>query len=241
MVNRVRAVIVALMVVLTAGCAQYPMPTEPTEPVANAPSEPPAPESERMSMPQLVASHAAEADGVLIKAGLVPILRYEPGIVTEPGTVVNTEPGGGSSVELGATVTVYIAGPPGKTLAEYVDAHRETFTGLGVDGNGVLVVGVLQTVDLAKEMAALTEVAAGRAFRVQTCSRSWVELTKLQVELGKRRFLPGADKLAFATAIDPLACALRLTADLSDTEVAELTGRYPGALVIQKGTVRRGG
>ncbi|HZM80352.1 MAG TPA: PASTA domain-containing protein [Candidatus Limnocylindrales bacterium] len=226
-----RFLLMGLMCLLAA-CAQPP--THPT-PVANAPSESPAPEGERMSMPQLVASRAAEADGTLIKAGLVPILRYEPGIVTDAGTVVNTEPAGGSLVELGATVVVYIAGSPGKTLAEYVDGHRETFTGLGVDGNGVLVVGVVQSADLAKEMAALTEVAGGKSFRVQTCSRSWVELTRLQVELSKRRFLPGADKMAFATAIDPLACALRMTADLSDAEVAELTGRYSGALVIQKG------
>lgn len=233
-----RALLIVLVLALTAACAQPPMP--PT-PVANVPSDPAAPDSERMTMPQLVGRRAVEADGALIKAGLVPILRYEPGIVTEPGTVVNTEPGGGSLVELGATVIVSIAGPPGKTLAGYVDAHRETFTGLGVDGNGVLVVGVLQTADVAKEMAALTEVAGGKSFRLQTCSRSWVELTKIQVELTKRRFLPDADQTAFATAIDPLACALRMTADLSDAEVAELTSRYSGALVIQKGTVRRAG
>jgi hypothetical protein len=241
MVNRMRFALIGLTCLLAAACAQPPVP--PT-PVANAPSEPPAsaaPESERMSMPQLVAKRAAEADGTLIKLGLVPILRFEPGIVTEAGTVVNTEPAGGSLVELGATVIVSIAGSPGKTLAEYVDAHRETFTGLGVDSNGVLVVGVLQTADVAREMAALTEAAAGKSFRLQTCSRSWVELTKIQVELSKRRFLPAADKIAFATAIDPLACALRMTADLSGAEVAELTSRYSGALVIQKGTVRRAG
>jgi len=238
MVNRMRRLLLAGLVCLLAACAQPPLPVAP---VANAPSESPAPESDRMSMPQLVASRAAEADQALIKAGLIPILRYEPGIVTEGGTVVNTEPAGGSLVELGATVLVYIAGPPGKTLNEYVDAHRETFTGVGVDANGVLVVGVLQTADLAKEMAVLTEVAAGRSFRLQACPRTWVDLTKVQVELSKRRFLPGADRMAFATAIDPLACALRMTADLSDAEVAELTGRYSGALVIQKGVARRGG
>jgi hypothetical protein len=161
--------------------------------------------------------------------------------VTDAGTVVNTEPAGGSLVELGATVTVYIAGPPGATLAEYVDAHRETFTGLGVDGNGVLVIGVVHTADLTREMGELTKLAAGKAFRLQTCARSWVELTKVQIELSKRPFLPGADRRAFATAIDPLACAVRLTADLTDAEVAELTSRYSGSLVIQKGTVRRGG
>jgi len=32
-----------------------------------------------------------------------------------------------------------------------------------------------------------------------------------------------------------------LTADLSDADIAELTSRYAGALVIQKGAARRGG
>jgi len=233
----VRRLLLITLLCLTGACAQPPVAT----PMANTPSDPSAPDSERMSMPQLVATRAAQADQTLIKAGLIPILRYEPGIVTEAGTVVNTEPPGGSLVELGATVTVHIAGSPGATLMEYVDAHREIFTGVGADANGVLVVGIIQSADIASELGELTKLAGGQSFRLQTCARSWVELTKVQVELSKRRFLPGADRMAFATAIDPLACAVRMTADLSDAEVAELTSRYSGALVLQKGAARRGG
>jgi hypothetical protein len=63
MVNRMRR-LVLLITLLSAACAQPPVAT----PVANMPSEPVAQESDRMSMPQLVASRAAEADRALIKA-----------------------------------------------------------------------------------------------------------------------------------------------------------------------------
>ena len=39
--------------------------------------------------------------------------------------------------------------------------------------------------------------------------------------------------------IDPMACAVRLTIELTDAEVASLNARWPGALVIQRGAASR--
>lgn len=222
---------------LIAGCATRAGIPE----TAASPSPPTADNSARVVVPQLSAMRAAEADGILTKAGLVPILRYEPGIVAGKGTVVNTDPPVGSLLKAGDMVTVIVAGSPGTTLRDHIEAHRELFVGIGVDANGVLVVGVHQSADLAKQMPELSKLANGQPLRVKTCSRSWADLMRVQLELARRDFLPGADKLAFATTVDPLACAVRLTIDLTDAQVAEVTAKYEGALVIQKGTATRGG
>jgi len=218
-----------------AGCGQRPLVQ-----TAQAPSSASAAaQAGQVAVPQLAAMAVADADKVLAKTGLISILRYEPGIVTGAGTVVNTDPPVGSMRAVGDIVTVIVAGSPRETLHDYVDAHREMFIGIGLDANGVLVVGVHESADLTLQMAQLSSLAKGKSFRVQTCSRSWTDLMRVQHELSRREFLPGADQMAFASAIDPLACAVRLTIDLPDAQVAELTARYKGALVIQKGSASR--
>jgi PASTA domain len=236
--NHMRPAVATLVAfALLAACGKPPANVD----VAATPPASAVPEADRLAVPQVNAVPIADADQILIKSGLIPILKFEPGVVTEPGTVINTEPPVGTLVTVGATVTVHIAGPPGNTIQDYVDAHRETFVGIGADTNGVMVVGVVQSADLAREMALLSQLANGRSFRLQTCARSWVELKRVQAELAKRRFLPDAEAMSFATAIDPLACAVRMTIDLPDAQIAELTGKYQGALVIQKGGARRAG
>ncbi|WP_117209718.1 PASTA domain-containing protein [Allorhizocola rhizosphaerae] len=216
-----------------AGCAA-------AQPVQQAGPEPSSAGSTaehlRLAVPQVVTLPAAQADSVLTKAGLVPVLRFEPGILASEGTVVNTEPAAGTLQKMGDKVIVIVAGQPGPTLHDYVDAHREQFVGVGVDGNGVLVIGVHQSTDLGREMPVLTRLADGRALRVQSCQRTWVELRRVQVELQADPTLRGA---SFATALDPLACAVRFTGDVTDAQVAELTGRFSGALVIQQGSAGR--
>jgi hypothetical protein len=214
-----------------AACAQRP---------GLAPLQSPSPSAPPGTVvPQLATLQAAEVDKLLSKAQLVSILRYEPGVVTNPGTVVATEPAAGSVVAIGDMITVIVAGKPGETLGEYVTAHRETYVGIGADANGVLVIGIYRQADLEHEMGELTRLARGAAFRVQNCAHSFVDLQRLQLDLARRDFVPGADRLNFATAIDPLACAVRLTIDLSDGEIAQLSAKYSGALVIQRGTASR--
>lgn len=226
---------VAVAMGLVTGCAaraQVPRTATPS---------PTALQVQRQAVPHLATWRAADADGALTKAGLVPILRYEPGIVSGAGTVVSTDPPGGTLVEAGAMVTVIVAGSPRGTLHDYIEAHRERFIGVGVDANGVLVVGVHESVDLGTEMETLSRLAGGKPFRVKTCTRSWTDLTRVRLDLARRDFLPGAATMAFATTIDPLACAVRLTIDLTNDQVAQLSARYQGALVIQKGSASRGG
>lgn len=214
---------------LLAGCAGQPVPAVDHKPQ-------PSSEAARLPVPAVVAMRAADADAALIKAGLIPILRYEPGVLTGNGTVVNTDPPAGTRLSHGDLVTVVVAGSPGATLHEYVDAHRERFVGVGSDANGVLVVGVHQSANLQTEMPRLTQLAGARQFRVQTCVRSWAELRRVQVSLSVHELLQGA---SFATSIDPLACAVRFTGNLSDAQVAALTAKFAGALVIQKGEASR--
>jgi PASTA domain len=216
-----------------AACAQRPG-TGPAQAPAPGPSAQP-----KTVVPQLATMSVGEVDKVLSKAQLVPILRYEPGVVTNAGTVVATEPAAGSMVSIGDVVTVIVAGKPGETLGEYVAAHRETYIGIGADANGVLVIGIHRRADLQRELGELNRLAKGTAFRVQSCAQSWVDLQRVQLDLARRDFVPGADQLSFATTIDPLACAVRLTIDLSDAEIAQLTAKYSGALVIQRGTASR--
>jgi hypothetical protein len=101
------------------------------------------------------------------------------------------------------------------------------------------VVGINQQADLTKEIQMLAQLANGTNYRIQTCPRSFADLQRVQIELARRDFVPGADKLSFAMAIDPLACAVRLTIDMSEPDIAQLTAKYQGALVIQKGSVSR--
>jgi hypothetical protein len=224
--------LLALAAVLLLGaCAQRP---------GAAPSESPAPSPKpRTVVPRVATMTAAEVDKVLAKASLVAILRYEPGVVTNAGTVVGTEPPAGTVLSPGDIVTVIVAGAPGATLGEYVAAHRETYVGLAPDANGVLVIGMYRQADMQRELGQLTKLAAGTAFRVQNCAHSWADLQRVQLELSRRDFVPGADKLAFGMTIDPMACAVRLTIELTDAEVAELNARWPGALVIQRGGAAR--
>src|SRR5688572_29816557 len=224
-----------------AACARQPEPAE--KPVAEHRllAASPTAAAPRSVVPQVASLTVVEVDKLFAGAGLVPILRYQPGILTSQGTVVGTDPPAGAILPTGEAVTVLVAGPPGPTLDDYVNAHRETFVGIAADGNGVLVVGIHHQADLAKEIATLAQLADGAAYRIQSCPRSWTDLQRVQIELARRDFVPGADKLSFAMTVDPLACAVRLTIDMSEPDIAQLTARYQGALVIQKGSVRRGG
>lgn len=219
-----------------AGCAQKPVaPAAQHQPLASPAS------AARAVVPQVASLSVGEVDKLFAGAGLVPILRYQPGVLSGLGTVVATDPPAGAILPAGDMVNVLIAGPPGPTLYDYVDAHRETFVGMAADANGVIVVGIHQQADLTKEIETLGRLANGTAYRIQTCPRSWADLQRVQIELRRRDFVPGAEKLGFAMAVDPLACAVRLTIDLSEPDIAQLTARYQGALVIQKGSARRGG
>jgi phage gp37-like protein len=239
--NAIRVLTAALLAVLPAqlvlaGCAQKPVESA-AEHQSLAGPTPPA----RAVVPQAASLTVGEVDKLFAAAGLVPILRYQPGVLSGLGTVVATDPPAGAILPAGDAVNVLVAGPPGPTLHDYVDAHRETFVGMAADGNGVVVVGINQQADLTKEIETLGRLANGTTYRIQTCPRTWTDLQRIQLELGRRDFVPGAEKLGFAMAIDPLACAVRLTIDLSEPDIAQLTARYQGALVIQKGGASRAG
>lgn len=219
---------------LLASCAPAPVATP------SAPSVSPAAVSDAV-VPPLLNLTPEQVDLTAAKAGLVPILHYEPALLTEVGLVAAVDPAVGTRLPSGSVVTVTVAGNHGPSLQDYATAHRETFIGIGADQNGVLIAGVHTSADMSSLLAKIATLVHGKAYRIQQCTRSWADLQRVQLELGRRDFSPDAASLSFATAIDPLACAVRLTADLPEAVIATLTARYQGALVIQKGSGTRGG
>lgn len=169
-------------------------------------------------------------------AGLVALIRYEPGLLLEPGTVAVTDPPPGTIAPAGSVVRVVVAGGP-KNLDDYIRGNHEVFLGSTLSSDRTLVLSVYQN---GPEAAAVIEGARGfikvKQYRVVSCARSRVELERIQIELHRRDFLPRAGELKFSTQVDPASCALRLSADLTDEETEQLMKRYEGALVIERGS-----
>jgi hypothetical protein len=222
-------VVAALCVALSAGCAGADARDE--VPVAAAASLA-SPGTVTTIVPDVVGEPATSVGKQFGIAGLTVILRYEPGIVAAPGAVVSTEPPAGTVVVQGSVVTVIVAGPSARTLQDLVDAHRETYVGLSVDGNGATV-AIYRRANVEQAIAELDAVAEGRLYRVQLCDRSYAELSRIMVELGRRDFVPGAKDLGFSFGIDARSCAVLLSIGGLDRKLLpELLERYEGALVV---------
>ena len=97
----------ATTLALTA-CAQPPI-----EPAAEHKALPqPTPTAGRSVVPQVASMSVHEVDKLFAEAGLVPILRYQPGVLTGLGTVVGSDPPAGAILPAGNEVTVLVAGAP---------------------------------------------------------------------------------------------------------------------------------
>jgi hypothetical protein len=185
-------------------------------------------------VPEVPDGHLPLVDKVFPAAGLVALVRYEPGLLDAPGKVALTDPPAGASVPMGSVVRVVVAGAPAD-LDQYVDGNGEVFVGSTVDAEGTLVLAVYQKAQgLAEAVEGAKKYTGGKTYRVVTCPRSRVDLERLRIELSRRTFLPRAAKLEYATGIDVASCALRLTADITDVETEQLAGRFGDALVIER-------
>jgi hypothetical protein len=230
------AAALALWTALAAGCAGTNHP-EASEPVAAA-SSLPSPSVVTAIVPDVVGQPAVTVGKQFGGAGLTVILRYEPGIMAAPGSVVSTEPPAGTVVAQGSVVTVMVAGPSARTLNDLVDAHRETYVGLSVDEFGATV-AIYRRANVAQAIAELDAVAEGKLYAVQLCDRSYAELSRIMIELSRKEFVPGAKDLGFGFGIDARACAVHLTIGGLDRKyLPELLERYGGALVISFGGVQ---
>jgi hypothetical protein len=187
-------------------------------------------------VPQVVDQPVALLDKEFGAAGLVPLVKYEPGLLLDPGLVAVTDPPGGTTVPRGSVVRVVVAGKPG-TLDEYVRGHWETFVGTGVDAKGTIVLGVHEGNGLPDVVEGVKRYVNGKAYRLVTCPHSRVDLQRVVVELSGRTFLPRARTLNFTLGVDGYACAAQLRADLTDEETAQLMARYGAKLVIERGPV----
>lgn len=187
-------------------------------------------------VPQVVDRAIALLDKEFGKAGLVPLVKYEPGLLLERGVVAVTDPPGGTSLPRGSVVRVVVAGEPA-SLDEYIRGHWETFVGAGADPKGTVVLGVHEGNGLPEVVEGVEKYLKGKPYRLVTCPHSRVELEKVVVELGERRFLPTAATLKFTLSVDGGACAVQLRADLTDEETAQLMDRFGAKLMIERGPV----
>lgn len=187
-------------------------------------------------VPQVVDSAIGLLDKEFGKAGLVPLVNYEPGLLLERGVVAVTDPPGGTTVPRGSVVRVVVAGEPA-TLDEYIRGHWETFVGTGADPKGTVVLGVHEGNRLPEVVDGVKKYLKGKPYRLVTCPHSRVELERVVVELGERRFLPTAASLKFSLSIDGGACAVQMRADLTDEETAQLMEQFGAKLVIERGPV----
>lgn len=237
----VRVAALALLGLVT-GCAGQ------TGPGVGKPAPSAAPSASAGPMtrvPTTVDKHVELVDKEFPAAGLVPLIRYEPGLLLDRGVVAVTDPPAGTSVPMGSVVRVVVAGEP-VTLDDYVRAHWETFVGLTSDAKGTLVLAVHQGGGLPEVIEQAEKFTKGRAYRVVSCPRSRVELEQVRIELSRRTFLPRAADLKYSTDVDVASCALRVSADFTDAESTELTARFGAAVVIERGAaagrgVRTGG
>jgi hypothetical protein len=198
----------------------------------------PSPSPSTVIVPDIIGQQAALVGKNL--PGLTAILRYEPAVVAAPGTVVSTDPAKGTVVAAGSVVTVVIAGQAAQTLDGLVEAHRETFVGVTADSYG-LSVAIYRRADIRLAIAQLDSVVAGKQYRVQLCDRSYAELSRIEIELSRREFVPDAGKYPIGLRIDPQACAVHLTIGGMDHRyLPELLERYDGALVVSFETIEVG-
>ncbi|WP_144121488.1 hypothetical protein [Catellatospora sichuanensis] len=224
---RVTALVLAGAV---AGCAARNQP----------PADVPEPSADAVvvttRVPQVVDSAIGLLDKEFGKAGLVPLVKYEPGLLLERGVVAVTDPPGGTSLPRGSVVRVVVAGEPA-SLDEYIRGHWETFVGTGIDAKGTVVLGVHEGNGLPGVVEGVKKYVKGKPYRLVTCPHSRVELERVVVELSERRFLPTAASLKFSLAVDGYACAVQMRADLSDEETAQLMEQFGAKLVIERGPV----
>lgn len=224
---RVAALVLAGAV---AGCAARNLP----------PADVPEPSADAAvvttRVPQVVDGGIGLLDKEFGKAGLVPLVKYEPGLLLDRGVVAVTDPPSGTSLPRGSVVRVVVAGEPA-SLDEYIRGHWETFVGTGIDAKGTVVLGVHEGNGLPGVVEGVEKYVKGKPYRLVTCPHSRVDLEKVVVELSERRFLPNAAALKFALSIDGYACAVQMRADLSDEQTAQLMERFGAKLVIERGPV----
>ncbi|MEV4412159.1 PASTA domain-containing protein [Catellatospora sp. NPDC049609] len=205
-------------------------------PAGEVPALPSPPSGPTARVPELTNKHVDLVEKEFPAAGLVALIRYEPGLLLEAGTVAVTDPPPGTIAPAGSVVRVVVAGAP-KNLDDYIRGNHEVFLGAGLSSDGTLVLSVYQK---GAEAGAVIEGArkyiTAKQYRVVSCPRSRVELEQVQIELSRREFLPRAGELKFSTQVDPASCALRLSADLTDDETEQLMKRFEGALVIERGS-----
>ncbi|HEX5597081.1 MAG TPA: PASTA domain-containing protein [Micromonosporaceae bacterium] len=190
-------------------------------------------------VPALVGRTVELVEKEAFAAGVVPVLDYQVAGDRPPGTVISVEPAAGSAVPFGSVVTVRVAGAAGPTLDDQVRAARRLFVGVAAEPDGTLVLALAGKVNRMKALDTVRPFLAGRSYRVVECATSWVALEQLRLQLARRDFLPPGDQRAFAASLDPARCAIRLQAEFTEAEAAELRDRFGRMIIVERGEAAR--
>jgi PASTA domain len=182
-------------------------------------------------VPDLAGRSAATIDKMAARAGVVPVVDHDAGVARPAGTVVAVDPAAGTTVLLGSTIRVTVAGAPGGTLDDLIAADRRSFVGLGVDPDGTLVVAVADRADVDAALRRIGPKLAGRKHRTVHCGTSWTELARVTVEVTRRGDLRAVR--GFAVTIDPASCAVRVEGDIPADVAAALRTAYPSTVVVK--------
>jgi hypothetical protein len=236
-----RLAILSLAVLALAACAAPgtrpqtgPPPTEPPGSPAAAPAV----------VPDVTGEDVAAARNLLLRAKLVPVIRYAPEILVNAGSVMLSMPKAGANAPAGDVVVLVVAGNPDtgsdsgtpgvKALMDLAAAREEIFVGVGYPANDIgkaLVVALAPGVDPSVWRDRLATAAGTQKYTVRVCDHTLAELRQVQAGL----MAGGARDAAMLASLRPAACAVEVTGDVSADERASLRERYGSAVLVSAG------
>lgn len=231
----------ALTVLALAACAAPgtrprtgPPPTEPPGSPAAAPAV----------VPDVTGEDIAAARNLLLRAKLVPIVRYAPEILVNAGSVMLSMPKAGAGAVAGDVVVLVVAGNPdtasdsgtpgGKALADLAAAREEIFVGVGYAADDVrrpLVVALAPGVDPSVWQDRLATAAGTQKFTVRVCDHTLAELRQVQAGL----MADAPRDVPMTASVRPAECAVRVIGTIPSDEAAALRERYGTAVVLPAG------
>jgi len=197
-----------------------------------------------VSVPDVSGLPESEAVKTLAAAGLVAEIRYDPG-ASKSGTVLSSDPPGGSAMSPTVAVRLVIAphpllptpGPGHEQdvhpLSSLVEANHQAFVGLYRDDTGVPVVVFNRGADPSAWREQLDAVAGSQRYLTDVCPRTHGELHEVQDEIALRVWSPNADSISFGAFIDPATCSVRVESDqLSAADIQALVDRFGTAITV---------
>ena len=200
-------------------------------------------------VPNVLGLTEGEASKRLAAAGLVTNVRYVDEAPRE-GTVLRSDPAGGTELADHSVVVLYLSHPPrlplprpeqeseASRLGRLVTRNPDVFVGLYRGAEGALHVVFGPGADPAQWIERLNDAAEpitypepGIGYRIDTCPRSHGRLRPLQDEIAEDQSWHDNENLAFGVWVDPQTCTVRVESGLlRRPEIQALVARYGTAV-----------